>query len=235
MRRDLLTRPLYLGASAAMAAVTVAGVPTVAFAALGDNGDIKVHRAITPVSSEVENPKVCHFYLDAFNFDTRQRVYWVIRQQAPTGHRRVLAGRITLTDGTGHTKILHLPNGHYQVTWKYRGENGSGKHKVFEVRCLERGGGGGGDDDGGGGANGGGGTNGGGGSNGGGGAGGSGGTGGSGAGSGTAPHGGVGAGAGGSSRTPDLTESLVGAALLTSGGLTMAMLRRRRRADADQG
>jgi hypothetical protein len=101
----------------------------------GDNGDVKVHRTTTAVSNEMDDPKVCKFYLDAFNFDTVQQVTYSISQQPPTGHKKVLSGSLTLNGGTGHTGTLSLPNGHYKLTWKFNGEKGSAKHKVFMVSC----------------------------------------------------------------------------------------------------
>ncbi|GAA4984482.1 hypothetical protein GCM10023205_63210 [Yinghuangia aomiensis] len=110
--------------------------PAVASAAAGDNGDVKIHATTTPVDDQRNEPKVCRFYLDAFNFDTLQQVTWTIDPQpanSGTGH---LEGTITLVDGTGHTAALSLPNGQYKLTWTFEGENGAGKHKVFKVSCV---------------------------------------------------------------------------------------------------
>ncbi|MFJ9692320.1 hypothetical protein [Kitasatospora sp. NPDC101183] len=124
-----------LTAATAAAALTLAAAP-VAFAAPGDNGDVKVHDSTTPVTDQADNPKVCKFYLDAFNFDTIQQVNWTIEQQPPTGTAQVLAGSITLVGGTGATGLFSLPDGHYKLDWTFVGENGSAKHKVFEVSCA---------------------------------------------------------------------------------------------------
>lgn len=122
---------------AALTAAAVLGVAPAAHAkpAPGDNGDVKIHKTTTAVTDERNNPKVCRFYLDAFNFDTIQNVSWVIHQQPPTGHSQVLSGTLTLTNGTGHTGTLGLPNGHYKLNWTFTGEKGSAKHKVFKVSC----------------------------------------------------------------------------------------------------
>ena len=50
----------------------------------GDNGDVKIHRVGTAVPEQDNQPHVCKFYLDAFNFDTLQSVHWEIDSQAPT-------------------------------------------------------------------------------------------------------------------------------------------------------
>jgi len=121
-----------LGASTAVLAI---GLAPAAQAAPGDNGDVKVHDSTTAVDNQRDDPKVCKFYLDAFNFDAGQKVSYTIDQQPPTGTQQVLAGQLTLPDGTGRTADLSLPNGHYKVNWTFEGEQGSAKHKVFTVDC----------------------------------------------------------------------------------------------------
>jgi hypothetical protein len=111
------------------------GLLQTAAAAPGDNGDVKVHRTTTAVTDERDDPKVCEFYLDAFNFDTIQNVTYGIFQQPPTGRALVLSGALTLSGGVGHTATLTLPDGHYKLTWTFTGERGSAKHKVFMVDC----------------------------------------------------------------------------------------------------
>ncbi|GAA0671378.1 hypothetical protein GCM10010193_24550 [Kitasatospora atroaurantiaca] len=122
-----------LGASAAVLAI---GLAPAAQAAPGDNGDVKVHDSRTAVDRQQDDPKVCKFYLDAFNFDAGQKVTYTVDQQPPTGTAQVLAGQLTLPEGTGHTPDLSLPDGHYKVTWTFEGEQGSAKHKVFKVECA---------------------------------------------------------------------------------------------------
>ncbi len=107
-----------------------------AFAAPGDNGDVKVHASTTPVTDQRDDTHVCEFYLDAFNFDTVQQVSWSISQQPPTGRAQVLSGSLTLTDGTGHTAEMTLPAGHYKLTWTFAGEKGRAKSKVFWSTCA---------------------------------------------------------------------------------------------------
>ncbi|MEU3427978.1 hypothetical protein [Streptomyces gardneri] len=126
---------------AATAAVTLtlgslalAGAPA-AFAAPGDNGDVKIHKVGTPFDDPRNEPKVCRFYLAAFNFDTLQEVDWEITPQPPKADDPNLSGHITLATGTGHTSELSLPSGQYKLVWTFEGENGAGKSKVFKVEC----------------------------------------------------------------------------------------------------
>jgi uncharacterized protein (AIM24 family) len=99
----------------------------------GDNGDIKTHNLTTPTNDQRDEPKVCGFYLDAFNFDAREDVSWKIVKH--THGDTVLTGDIVLANGYGRTADLSLPNGMYKVYWNFEGEHGSAKHKVFKVDC----------------------------------------------------------------------------------------------------
>ncbi|BFV61026.1 hypothetical protein KCMC57_up61300 [Kitasatospora sp. CMC57] len=129
-----LARAARLLATGAMVVLAAAGTAPTAFAAPGDNGDIKVHESTTPTDDQRDEPKVCTFYLDAFNFDTVQKVTWNIEHQ-PADGGQAAAGEITLASGTGRTADMTLPNGMYKVNWTFEGEQGSGKHKVFRVDC----------------------------------------------------------------------------------------------------
>ncbi|MFE4603320.1 hypothetical protein ACFRKE_20970, partial [Kitasatospora indigofera] len=130
-------RALTVGALAALLAL---GAAPAAHAAPGDNGDIKVHESTTAVTDQRDEPQVCRFYLDAFNFDDLQLVNWTIEQQPPTGTQQVTAGTLALLNGTGQTQIISLPDGHYRVNWTFVGQTGSAKHKVFTVACPPAGG-----------------------------------------------------------------------------------------------
>ncbi|WP_190215570.1 hypothetical protein [Kitasatospora indigofera] len=130
-------RALTVGALAALLAL---GAAPAAQAAPGDNGDIKVHESTTAVTDQRDEPQVCRFYLDAFNFDDLQLVNWTIEQQPPTGTQQVTAGTLALLNGTGQTQIMSLPDGHYRVNWTFVGQTGSAKHKVFTVACPPAGG-----------------------------------------------------------------------------------------------
>lgn len=110
-----------------------------AVAAPGDNGDVKVHMAGTQSSAHLNQPKVCLFYLDAFNFDVAEGITWTIEpQSAQAGTTATLSGVVTLANGAGVTNNLMLPAGHYKLTWKIVDGNGAGKHKVFKVDCKNR-------------------------------------------------------------------------------------------------
>lgn len=134
--RPARPRGRHLLAAATTAVVLALGSAPLAFAAPGDNGDVKIHNSTTPVDDQRDEPKVCVFYLDAFNFDTVQQVNWTIEQQPPTGTAQVLAGSITLSNGTGHTADFTLPDGHYKLEWTFVGESGAAKQKVFDVSCV---------------------------------------------------------------------------------------------------
>ncbi|QNS07125.1 hypothetical protein [Streptomyces xanthii] len=130
-------RPLL---SASVIALALAGAPA-AYAAPGDNGDVKVHDSHTGEFDQRNDPKVCRFYLDAFNFDAGQKVSWTIAPQPPKADLPSLQGALT-TDANGHkrTANLSLPEGMYKLDWTFEGEQGSGKHKVFQVDCPGGGG-----------------------------------------------------------------------------------------------
>ncbi|MEH0422124.1 hypothetical protein [Streptomyces sp. B21-083] len=128
--------------TAALAALTLAGTTLVvapAVAAPGDNGDVKIHKVGTPFTDQRNQPKVCDFYLDAFNFDDlpdNQDIEWSIETQPLIANGATLADTLQLeNDGTGHTMPLALPDGQYKLTWTIVGGNGAGKHKVFQVDC----------------------------------------------------------------------------------------------------
>ncbi|MFD5562635.1 hypothetical protein [Kitasatospora griseola] len=127
-------RALRAGVLLGAAALPQAALAAPAFAAPGDNGDVKIHSTGVPFNDPRDEPKVCKFYLDAFNFDTVQLVSWEIDQQQPPG-TRTLSGSIVLSGGTGHTTNLSLPNGTYKLIWNFVGETGQAKQKVFAVDC----------------------------------------------------------------------------------------------------
>jgi len=124
---------LAFGASSAGALPAAGGAKTGG----GDNGDVKIHNSTTPVTDQRNEPQVCIFYLDAFNFDSVQSVSWWIESWPPTGNGTVVdSGAIALdSSGNGFTTDQTLPNGHYKLFWTFAGENGAAKHKVFWVSC----------------------------------------------------------------------------------------------------
>ncbi|MEU8622382.1 hypothetical protein [Streptomyces sp. NPDC048623] len=204
-------------ASLALGAVTLAGAPQ-AFAAPGDNGDVKVHRQGTPDTSRANEPLVgCIFRFAAFDFDGLQSIQWSIHAQPglPGNQDPSLKnGSIAVdSNGDGHTDdITGLPSGMYKVEWTWVGQNGAAKSKVFRVDCPNGGG------------------------NGGPGGGGNGGPGGGGNGHGHKPHGPVGAGGGGAAdgiTTADDSSgfgvaSAVAAGLAGTAGLILIRRSRRR-------
>ena len=107
--------------TAALAALTLAGTALAgAPAALaqpgGDNGDVKIHEVGTPFDDQRNEPKVCDFYLAAFNFDPEERVTWTIRTQPEFSGGAQLPNAThpdnTVTieqDGTAQTIPLALP------------------------------------------------------------------------------------------------------------------------------
>ncbi|WP_369169937.1 LPXTG cell wall anchor domain-containing protein [Streptomyces sp. R28] len=131
-----------VGALSAVAAAAVFSAPAAAHAtAPGDNGTVKIHDATTGEELRKNEPHVCEFYLDAFGFDSVQKVDWHIEAWAPTADVKgetVKSGAITL-DGEGHgrTDDLTLPDGHYKLFWNFDGENGAAKHKVFWTDCED--------------------------------------------------------------------------------------------------
>jgi hypothetical protein len=138
MRRPLGLRRRLTFLLTALAAVLLGMfLPASAWAAPGDNGDVKIHASTTPVGDQSDDTHVCEFYLDAFNFDTIQTVSWHINQQPPTGTAQVLSGSLVLTNGAGHTGNMQLPAGHYKLTWTFVGEHGDAKSKVFWSTCPE--------------------------------------------------------------------------------------------------
>ncbi|WP_052509272.1 hypothetical protein [Kitasatospora griseola] len=127
-------RALRAGVLLGAAALPLAAPAAPAFAAPGDNGDVKIHSTGVPFNDPRDETKVCKFYLDAVNFDTVQLVSWEIDQQQPPG-TRTLSGSIVLSGGAGHTTNLSLPNGTYKLIWNFVGETGQAKQKVFAVDC----------------------------------------------------------------------------------------------------
>ncbi|MFH8839788.1 hypothetical protein [Streptomyces sp. NPDC017868] len=233
------TRTLLRGAFATLAlgAVTLAGAPQ-AFAAPGDNGDVKVHRQGTADTDRANQPQVgCVFRFAAFDFDGLQSIQWnIYAQPGLPGNQdpSLKNGSIAVdANGDGHTDDLTgLPSGMYKVEWTWVGQNGAAKSKVFRVDCPpDNGNGGNGNGGNGNGGNGNGGNGNGGNGNGGNGNGGNGG----GHGHGRPPHGPVGAGGGGSAQLAAEDSSAFGVGAAVAAGLAgtagLVLIRRSRRRD----
>ncbi|MEU1225460.1 LPXTG cell wall anchor domain-containing protein [Streptomyces sp. NPDC005828] len=105
----------------------------------GDNGTVKIHDSKTGEEIKANEPKVCEFYLDAFNFDASQKAIWHIEAWSNNDlekHETVKDGSITLdAQGHGRTEDMTLADGQYKLFWNFDGENGKAKHKVFKVAC----------------------------------------------------------------------------------------------------
>ncbi|MFI0927483.1 hypothetical protein ACH4TP_26675 [Streptomyces sp. NPDC021012] len=238
------TRTLLRGAFATLAlgAVTLAGAPQ-AFAAPGDNGDVKVHRQGTADTDRANQPQVgCVFRFAAFDFDGLQSIQWnIYAQPGLPGNQdpSLKNGSIAVdANGDGHTDDLTgLPSGMYKVEWTWVGQNGAAKSKVFRVDCPpDNGNGGNGNGGNGNGGNGNGGNGNGGNGNGGNGNGGNGNGGYSGGhGHGRPPHGPVGAGGGGSAQLAAEDSSAFGVGAAVAAGLAgtagLVLIRRSRRRD----
>lgn len=133
-------RPRRAGARiAALAALTVAGSAlTGAHAFAATAGDVKIHAVGTPQSGPENDPHVCLFYIDAFNFDPTDVATWTIEGQPPTADLPGTGGQITIgTAGTGRSEDISLADGHYKLTFSTPdGDGGTDKQKVFWVDCA---------------------------------------------------------------------------------------------------
>ena len=103
----------------------------------GNNGDVKIHESATAVQDHRNQPHVCTFYIDAFNFDKASNGIWRIEQWAPTGSGVVATGSWGPADNDGnwHSASMTLADGHYKLFFKQTGTPGGEKQKVFWVEC----------------------------------------------------------------------------------------------------
>ncbi|MFJ9965564.1 hypothetical protein [Streptomyces avermitilis] len=130
------------GAAAALAVLATAttasiGAP-VAFAAPGDEGELRIHRVGTPLGVPKDDSRVCRFYLDATNFDGATTVTYTIEAQPPLPNTATLTGTVTLAAGVGRTEPLALPDGQYKLTWPIPPSvTAPQKEKIFRVDCRE--------------------------------------------------------------------------------------------------
>ncbi|MFD7325104.1 hypothetical protein ACFV9D_29105 [Streptomyces sp. NPDC059875] len=133
----LAVRPLLSAAVAtlALSAVALAGAPA-AYAAPGDDGDIKVHREGTVEPDQSNHPQVCRFHFAAFNFNDLTEIHWDIYNQPPGTPPAVRSGDIALDSSfNGYSPDMSLPNGMYKVEVTWPGQSGAKKSKVFRVDC----------------------------------------------------------------------------------------------------
>jgi hypothetical protein len=124
-------------AALAYAGMTLASAPA-AFAAIGDSGDIKIHKAgVEHWDTRDDIKGVCKFSLSAFNFESLPQVTWTITPQPPTAAGPTLTDSLVLVAGRGHTEEYALPDGDYLLAWTV--PSGVPKQKVFEVDCEKYG------------------------------------------------------------------------------------------------
>ncbi|MCQ9180936.1 hypothetical protein KMT30_18195 [Streptomyces sp. IBSBF 2953] len=134
-----------LGATAltvlAAAGFTCLAAPTAV--AVGEAGDIRIHREQVPPGVSKDDPVACRFYLDAANFGELPTVGYTIKARPPALDTATVTGTITLTDGAGHTGTLGLAEGSYTLEWTLPAAAPgappapSPKVKVFKISCPE--------------------------------------------------------------------------------------------------
>ncbi|MBK3634033.1 hypothetical protein ACFW91_17795 [Streptomyces asoensis] len=142
------TLPSALGSRLGVTALTVlaaAGFTTLSApsaTAVGEAGDIRIHREQVPPGVSKDDPVACRFYLDAANFGELPTVGYIIKARPPAPDTATVTGNITLTDGAGHTDTLGLAEGSYTLEWTLPPAPGvpaapSPKVKVFKINCPE--------------------------------------------------------------------------------------------------
>ncbi|WP_230196355.1 hypothetical protein [Streptomyces coriariae] len=107
--------------------------------AVGEAGDIRIHREHVPPGVSKDDPVACRFYLDAANFGELPSVGYTIKARPPAPDTATVTGTITLTQGAGHTDTLGLAEGSYTLEWTIPGDVPvpSPKVKVFKINCPE--------------------------------------------------------------------------------------------------
>ncbi len=146
----VLTLALVLSGAGTASAVSISHDSNVA---AGNNGTLKVHEKDTSTGTESNDPKVCIFNLEGFNFDPGQDLVLAFQVQGgdePTGQvptpnafnvqadNEGYFASSYFNDGAGSPTILA---GHYKVV-AYGKDTGTGqftdekaKSKVFKVSC----------------------------------------------------------------------------------------------------
>ncbi|SHI29898.1 hypothetical protein [Streptomyces sp. 3214.6] len=124
----------------AAAGFTCLSAPTAV--AVGEAGDIRIHREQVPPGVSKDDPVACRFYLDAANFGELTTVAYTIKARPPAPDTATVTGNIALTDGAGHTDTLGLAEGSYTLEWSIAAVPGtpavpSPKVKVFKINCKE--------------------------------------------------------------------------------------------------
>jgi hypothetical protein len=106
----------------------------------GNNGDVKIHDVDTSKQDHRNEPHVCRFYIEGFNFDGSSSGTWRIEGWAPTGSGVASSGTWgpSNTSGSWWTGDMTLASGHYKLFAKQTAPNtiGGEKQKVFWVDCA---------------------------------------------------------------------------------------------------
>jgi hypothetical protein len=137
MRRNQVLSQVPFRQALALGAILAALSVSVAFAADGNNGTVKVHSGATDNERILkEESHVCTFHLHFFFADAGQQGDWQIDQASPTGSAAsVISGSYTTAaNGEYQTVEYGLPLGHYDVVWQGRNDHNI-KHKTFWVTC----------------------------------------------------------------------------------------------------
>jgi hypothetical protein len=154
MNRRRLPRPRHLsfrslGWLAVLAMVALSVVSPLSVAANGNNGTLKIHGWGTPAGTMNNDPKVCVFNVEGFNFDSGQTGYIKFDVQGGDAPHVIPEGPFDWgpanAQGRYDTEYYSLKPGHYKATLygKTVGRNGQtqidvkAKSKVFKVECVE--------------------------------------------------------------------------------------------------
>ncbi|MFE9170301.1 hypothetical protein ACFYNZ_12375 [Streptomyces kebangsaanensis] len=127
-----------VGVTAALTALTAAGATWLAApvaTALGEGGDIRIHRVGVPFGVPKDDPVVCRFYLEAVNFDSLGAIAYTIQAQPPLPTSATVNGTIALGAGVGRTEPLVLADGQYKLIWTVG--TTPGKEKLFRINCRD--------------------------------------------------------------------------------------------------
>ncbi len=152
MRKKFATSIISFTAACLMAFGSVL-MPVASVAATpANNGTLKVHEIGTPSGTENNDPKVCAFNLEGFNFDASQSGYINIDTQGGSSPVGMSAGPFnfgpTNTSGFAVTQDFNkggvtIVNGTYKATLYGKDTGGNidlkdekAKSKVFKVECL---------------------------------------------------------------------------------------------------
>ena len=125
---------------------TLLGAPSASAAKPpGDNGDVKIREVVDGKVSEqkhehADDPKVCDFLIEAFNYDADTELLWDIVKGPGFKGDPVEDGSFTVDDkGFGRSEIIDdLADGQYKLNVTFEGQKSSdAKHKVFKIDCPD--------------------------------------------------------------------------------------------------